>query len=204
MINTEKFLSQYLDESHINELGKAVCLGYKICNEIYENSGIADNFLTIWEKRAHLLTPCVEYALSRIEEFHMEFKNNVARNCRHARFTKNKLTITAHFIGRNGERKIPKKSLNKGILAGLNGDLFENENEVADISNEHAYCWLLHSGYTSVKYAHLALPNRSQSNIVGSVLNLPLIDVHQSEVEEVVEQAPIELKKNVLKNVDQG
>ena len=151
------------------------------------------NYLVGMEQRSHLISPFVEHALSQMGNgFNYELKPNEANNCHHTRIHKNRLTLTAHFLGRGKNvRSMPKSAVTRAFLSVRNKDIFDLiENE--DSEREVGYCWILHHGLCSPKGAILAIPNLKQTEIVACS-ELPLPTVSVAEVEEVKEDMIIKL-----------
>jgi len=192
-MNTNRILSNYLSEDDKAKIGEAIVTGYKACDDFMQSNVVSKGFLTMMDKRSRLITPFVEHALSLIDGFNYEFKPNNANNCWHQRLYKGKLAMTTHFLGKDGDRKVPKKALHRAVLAGRNYDLFAHEDKTIDISNDHAYSWILHAGFLKPKFAALAIPTRDQLSISGSVVELPLLEADLEKVEIIREKEIIQL-----------
>ncbi len=192
-MSDKTLLSKHLTEDDFVSIGEAITTGYSACDSFMQSNVVSENFLPLMDLRSRLITPFVEYSLSKLDSFQFEFKQNDAKNCWHIRLHRGNLTLTTHFLGRNADRKIPRKALNRAVLAGKNFDLFEDLESTNDSEDNNSYCWIMHAGFIKPKFASLAVPTSDQKSIHGKAIELPLINANLTKVEEIREEMTFKL-----------
>lgn len=184
---------KFLAERDLEAIGAAITMGYRACDSFMKSNVVTDNFMVGMDQRSRLISVFVEFALTKLDGFTYELKPNAAHNCWHTRIFKNQLALTAHFLGRgNTSRSIPNSAINRAVLSSRNLELFADESNDADIVGDIGYCWILHSGFMTPKFAGLAIPSRNQSAVIANT-PLPLVDIEPSAIEQVREEMTIKL-----------
>ena len=199
-MDAKPILDNWLSEQDYQRLGQAVADGYQACDQLMSDNTIFTHFGVGMDHRSHLIRLYVEYFLNNIPNdsagFFSEIKPNSIKNCWHVRLYKQGLTLTSHFMGRHNYRSSARPAINRAIMAGQNEDLFADEANTIDISddNQRAYCHIIHGGSGKPEYSILAIPNRDQKSYDATCkLHCPI--PHLPKIEEVSDQILMRLKQ---------
>jgi len=175
--NAKPILDQLMSEDDYLAIAEATAKAYKACDEFFQRNIVTSNFVSGMQHRSDLINAFVEHALTNMaadRNFFFESKPNDAKNHWHIRLYKDRLSLTSHFLGRNGKRSKARSANCRAILASRNFDLFEDETVASAENPTHIYCQILHSGFIRPDAICLAIPTADQSNVSHSMqLSIP-------------------------------
>ncbi len=207
MKKAKPLIDEFFLEEDYEALSKGVCAGFASCYKLMKSNTALGNFQTGVPQWSHLVRTYVEFGIanSGIEKMAYEFRPNAARNCWHARFYKNGLAWTSHFVGgASNKRSVARKAIYKSELSNRTLSLFPDDDNQADISQKLGYFQLLHAGYSKIPESiTLVIQSRDQRTIVAAS-PLPIISSSIAMVEEVEEIMNIQLLDIYEKDENEG
>lgn len=195
MQNAKPILDQLMSEDDYLAIAEATVKAYKACDEFFQHNIVTSNFVSGMQHRSDLINAFVEHALTNVAAdsgFFFEPKPNDAKNHWHIRFHKDRLSLTSHFLGRNGKRAKARSANCRAILASRNFDLFEDETVPTTGNSTHIYCQLLHSGFIRPDAICLVIPTADQSNVSHS-MQLPIPEPIITNQEQIREEMTLKL-----------